>query len=366
MKYNDSDIGLTALIDTMVDGVIIIDATGIITRINPAALTMFGYEPKEVIGKNIKLLMPPPYQDEHDGYLRTYHRTGRKKIIGVGRDVKGIRKDESVFPLELSVGETQANGEKYFIGIIRDLTRREREKREFEQLQEEHFHLSRSAAMNEMGSAIAHELNQPLAATSNYLETIRILLNRGVMDPKKLDDILQKAIEQTQRTSGVVDKLRNHMSGLALPRESLDLAKLIPLTIRIAQAPYDQKLTITQDIPEGLPLVFGNESQLQMVIVQILRNALKALGKYPEASINLTILHDQKAGELVLSIADNGQGLTEKDIQTLFVPLGGDENSAGGFGLSICHSIITRHEGRIWAEPNKPKGTVFSFALPVL
>ncbi len=367
MNSNKLNIALDAVLETMVDGAIIIDDTGSILSLNPAAVEMFGYTLDEILDRNINRLMPAPYQDEHDGYLRSYNRTGRKKIIGTGREVEGLKKDGTVFPIDLSVGETKADGQKYFIGILRDLTRRQKEKREFEQLQEEHYHMSRAAAMNEMGSAIAHELNQPLAATSNYLETIRMLLNRDApLDKSKLDDILQKAVEQTQRTSSVVDKLRNHMSSHKLPREALDLSKIIPLAIRIALAPLEKSVEIQQEFPEKAPLIFGNESQLQMVIVQLLRNAIEAVEDEEQPDIILSLQHDTKDKELILTVSDNGSGLNAKNIQNLFVPLSGEATNGSGFGLSICHSIITRHDGRIWAEPNPDGGTIFSFALPVL
>jgi PAS domain S-box-containing protein len=124
---NNNENRLRAVVDTAVDGVILIDATGTILMFNPACERLFGYRQEEVAGQNVKMLMPSPFQTEHDRYLENYHRTGERKIIGIGREVVGRRKDGSTFPMDLSVGEAVEDGHPIFVGIIHDLTERERQ-----------------------------------------------------------------------------------------------------------------------------------------------------------------------------------------------------------------------------------------------
>ena len=119
----ESDTLVRALIATAVDGIIVIDERGIVQAYNAACESLFGYSPQEVIGQNVKMLMPSPYRAEHDGYLQNYHRTGARKIIGIGREVVGKRNDHSTFPMYLSVGEGASGDEKIFVGIIHDLTK---------------------------------------------------------------------------------------------------------------------------------------------------------------------------------------------------------------------------------------------------
>jgi PAS domain S-box-containing protein len=114
------------VLDTAVDGVILIDARGAILTFNPACERLFGYRAEEVIGKNVKCLMPAPYHEKHDRYLDNYHRTGERKIIGIGREVVGRRSDGTTFPMGLSVGEATEGGKTVFVGIIHDLTERRR------------------------------------------------------------------------------------------------------------------------------------------------------------------------------------------------------------------------------------------------
>ena len=161
---------LKSILDTVPDAMIVIDPRGIVQSFSSAAERLFRYTAGEVIGKNIKMLMPQPYRDGHDGYLKRYAETGERRIIGVGRVVVGERKGGSTFPMELSVGEMRSSNKTYFTGFIRDLTERQNTETRLQELQSELVHISRLTAMGEMASTLAHELNQPLSAIANYLK----------------------------------------------------------------------------------------------------------------------------------------------------------------------------------------------------
>ena len=167
---------LRSILDTIPDAMIVIDDRGIMQSFSSAAARLFGYAESDVVGKNIKMLMPSPYRENHDGYLDRYLRTGERRIIGIGRVVVGERKDGSTFPMELSVGEMNSANRRFFTGFIRDLTERQRTEARLQELQTELVHISRLTAMGEMASALAHELNQPLSAIANYMKGSRRLL----------------------------------------------------------------------------------------------------------------------------------------------------------------------------------------------
>src|SRR4029078_13350513 len=141
-----------------------------------AASRLFGYSSDEVLGKNVKMLMPSPYREQHDGYLKRYLTTGERRIIGIGRVVVGERKDGSTFPMELAVGEMKSGGDRFFTGFIRDLTERQKTESRVQELQQELVPVSRLTAMGEMASTLPHKLNQPLSAISNYLKGSRRLI----------------------------------------------------------------------------------------------------------------------------------------------------------------------------------------------
>ena len=166
-----------AIIESAVDGIVVIDAHGRIEAFNPAAERLFGYAEQEVIGRNVNMLMPSPYHEEHDTYLARYLATGVQKIIGIGREVTGLRKDGTTFPLHLSVGEMTVNGERKFTGILHDLSARVRIE---ERLREQ----STLARLGEMAAVIAHEVKNPLAGIRGAIQVIGGRLPRAAGTPR--------------------------------------------------------------------------------------------------------------------------------------------------------------------------------------
>ena len=167
---------LRSILNTVPDATVVIDEKGIVQSFSAAAERLFGYKESAVIGKNVSVLMPQPYRDEHDSYLQRYFATGEKRIIGIDRVVTGQREDGSTFPLKLAVGEMQSGKRRFFTGFIRDLTERQQTEEQLHELQTELARLSRLTAMGEMASTLAHEINQPLSAIANYLQGCNRLL----------------------------------------------------------------------------------------------------------------------------------------------------------------------------------------------
>jgi two-component system sensor kinase FixL len=160
---------LRSILETVPDAMIVIDERGIVQFFSSAAERLFGYSANEVSGENVRMLMPQPYLEQHDSYLERYRRTNKRRIIGIGRVVVGRRKDGSTFPMELSVGEANRAGPRLFTGFARDLTERQQTERRLHELQDGLLHVSRVRSMGQMAAALAHELNQPLTATANYV-----------------------------------------------------------------------------------------------------------------------------------------------------------------------------------------------------
>jgi two-component system sensor kinase FixL len=191
---------LASILETVPDAMIVIDEDGIVQSFSTAAELLFGYSRPEVIGKNIKMLMPSPYRENHDDYLRRYMRTGERRIIGIGRLVVGERKDGATFPMELAVGEMRSANRHFFTGFIRDITQRQASEARLQELQSELVHVSRLTAMGQMATALAHELNQPLLAIVGYMKGSRRLLESGAEDRSSLlRDALDKAGDQAMR-----------------------------------------------------------------------------------------------------------------------------------------------------------------------
>jgi two-component system, LuxR family, sensor kinase FixL len=204
---------LKSILDTVPEAMIVIDERAIMQSFSTAAERLFGYTPEEAIGQNVKILMPNPYRDAHDSYMQRYLTTGERRIIGIGRVVVGLRKDGSTFPMELAVGEMKSGAQRFFTGFIRDLTERQQTETRLQELQSELVHISRLTAMGEMASTLAHELNQPLSAISNYLKGSRRLLE-GAADERSgtLRGALEKAADQAMRAGQIIRRLRDFVS----------------------------------------------------------------------------------------------------------------------------------------------------------
>lgn len=367
MENHDAEIEFEAVLNTLVDGVIIIDAVGTMRLFNPACTKIFGYEANEVVGKNVKMLMPEPYHGEHDQYLKSYGNTKVKKIIGIGRDMTGLKKNGATFPMDLSVGESSLNGRALYVGVIRDLTERHKRKFEYDHLQEEYFHLSRVSAMNEMGSAIAHELNQPLAASINFMETMRLLLLGGTdFDHEKLLKANSRAIEQAVRASEIIKRMREFIERGDVTKTSCSLEEIIQTAIRLAFLSFkSQQVIVDISLEPDLPPVFVNSIQIQQVLVNLMKNACEAMMDREEKRLEIMAQIASCGKQIEVQIKDTGHGLTDQDIEKLFVPFSSTKSEGMGIGLSISQSIISYHGGQIWARKNEPTGSVFHFTLPI-
>ncbi len=218
---------LRSILETVPDAMVVIDHHGIVKSFSSAAERLFGYSPAEVLGQNVKMLMPSPYRDQHDGYLGRYLTTGERRIIGIGRVVVGQRKDGSTFPMELSVGEVRQDGHRLFTGFVRDLTERQQTERRLQELQEGLQHVSRLRSMGQMAAALAHELNQPLTATANYVRAALRLIEQPEPNIARVRQAMNLAAQQTLRSGEIIRRLRAFVSRGEVSRRPESVAKLI-------------------------------------------------------------------------------------------------------------------------------------------
>ena len=353
---------LQSILDTVPDAMVVITEAGIIRSFSPTAERMFGWTLEDVVGQNVKLLMPEPYRTAHDGYLDRYMRTGEKRIIGQGRVVVGQRKDGSTFPLELSVGEMRSGAQRYFTGFIRDLTERQATEARLQDLQTELIHIGRLTAMGEMASALAHELNQPLSAMANYLKGSVRLLEKEDLPRERLRDALQKAGEQALRAGDIIRRLRDFVARGDVERRIESLPKLIEEAGALALVgAKEYGVRVEFAFAPDVDLVLADRVQIQQVVLNLIRNAMEAMEDQPRRLLTIAIRRDGPDARIM--VADTGTGLDPAIVDVLFQPFMTTKRTGMGVGLSICRTIIEAHGGRIWAEPNPEGGTCFVFTL---
>ncbi|MET3668107.1 PAS domain S-box protein [Caulobacter sp. 1776] len=357
---------LRSILDTVPDGVVVIDRAGIMTSFSPAAERMFGWTAAEAIGRNVSILMPDPHAAAHDGYIQRYHRTGDKRIIGMGRVVVGQRKDGSTFPMELAVGETKGAAPSY-TGFIRDLTETQETETRLQELQNELVHVSRLTAMGEMASTLAHELNQPLSAIANLLTGSRRLIDRGrEADQVKVREAIDKAAAQALRAGDVIHRMRDFVRRGASERDVESLSKLIEEASALALiGEKDRQVDVRLALDPAADAVFADRVQVQQVLLNLIRNGIDAMHDGASRRRALLITSEvTEEGWSRVSVADTGPGIADEVRERLFQPFMTTKPQGMGVGLSISRSIIEAHGGRIWAEANPGGGALFRFTLP--
>jgi two-component system sensor kinase FixL len=358
---------LKSILETVPDAMIVIDERGSMKFFSTAAERLFGYRVHDAIGQNVKLLMPPPYRENHDGYLERYARTGERRIIGIGRLVVGQRRDGSTFPMELAVGEMNSGGRRYYTAFIRDLTERQQTEARLQELQSELVHISRLSAMGEMASALAHELNQPLAALTNYLKGSRRLLDRsGAPQTAVIRDALEKAAQQSLRAGEIIRRLRDFVGHGGAEKRIESAKKLIEEASALALVGAKERgVRVNFRFDSAADLVLVNKIQIQQVVLNLMRNAMEAM----DESEKREILVSTAAGAddlLTVNVADTGSGISEELAAQLFRPFVTTKPHGMGVGLSISRTIIDAHGGRIWVEPNSRCGAIFRFTLQLV
>jgi two-component system sensor kinase FixL len=354
---------LQSILDTVPEAMIVIDDHGLMRSFSATAERLFGWSATEVIGKNVSLLMPSPYRQEHDSYLHRYLGTGERRIIGIGRIVVGERKDGSTFPMELAVGEAQVGSEKFFTGFIRDLTERRSQERRMQELQSELVHVSRLTAMGEMASSLAHELNQPLSAITSYLRGAATLLKSEQVDRKRIGEALDRSSEQALRAGDIIKRLREFVAKGETQHTLENPATLLEEAAALALVgAREQGVRVSLRCDRDLPDIIVDKIQVQQVALNLIRNAVEAMETTSRRDLTIDARRD---GEFAFfSVADTGAGINPEISQHLFQPFVTSKANGMGVGLSICRTIIEAHGGRITARPNDGGGTVFEFTLP--
>jgi two-component system sensor kinase FixL len=358
---------LKSILETVPDAMIVIDEHAMMQSFSVAAERLFGYRPEEVLGKNIKMLMPSPYRENHDGYMERYLRTGERRIIGIGRVVVGERKDGSTFPMELAVGEMRSADRRYFTGFIRDLTERQRTEARLQELQSELVHISRLTAMGEMASALAHELNQPLSAIANYLKGAKRLLDgRTDSDANVVRGAMDKAAEQSLRAGQIIRRLRDFVARGESERRVESISKLIEEASALALVgAKEHGLRVRMQIDPTYDTILADKVQIQQVLLNLFRNAIESVAQGERRELLVSTRPDGR-GMLEVSVADTGPGIDPEIASQLFQPFITTKPQGMGVGLSISRTIIEAHGGQIWTELNPGGGAVFRFTLRAL
>ncbi|CAN5116169.1 hypothetical protein BH10PSE7_BH10PSE7_30590 [soil metagenome] len=346
---------LRSILATIPDAMILVDEEGCIRSFSGAAERLFGYTAADTMGKPVGLLMTLD-----SGELNDTSPDVVVPRIGIGKRIDG-----TTFPLELVGGEMKSEGRHYFNTFIRDITERRETEARMADLQSGMTHYSRLTAMGEMASALAHELNQPLSAITNYLRG----LERAAEGPSPLDEltrkaVMGKAVEQAIRAGGIITRLRDFVSRGETERHVESLRKLVEEASAFALVGFRESgIQVSYDFGVDFDLVVADGVQIQQVVLNLVRNALEAASDAADRRIVISI----SAGfgdAFTVRVSDSGKGVSGTVADRLFQPFTTTKRDGMGVGLSISRTIIESHGGKIWYEPMPEGGAAFCFTIP--
>jgi PAS domain S-box-containing protein len=353
---------LRAILGSAVDGIIAIDESGAIQSLNPAAERLFGYSEAEILGRNVSLLMPPPYRDEHDGYLASYLRTSRARIIGIGREVEARRKNGEVFPIHLSVGEARLGRRRIFTGIIHDLTLRNR-------LQEQLAQSQKMEAVGRLAGGVAHDFNNVLQTILTRCDAMqrqlpgRHPLRRQVVEIRKAG----------RRAAALTRQLLALSRTQVLNPRVVDLNAVLRDTADMLRRSIGEDIDFRMDLHPELEPVRVDPDQMVQVVLNLVVNARDAMPRGGTVAIETRNVHgdsgEAAGGEhdpgVVLTVRDDGSGMDERTRARIFEPYFTTKGEKGtGLGLSTVYGIVQQSGGFIRVESRIGQGSVFSVHLP--
>ncbi len=352
---------LRSVLDSVDDSIVTIDEFGIVRSVNPAAALQFGYAENDIIGQNVNLLMPQPFRDEHDGYLANYLRTGVAKLIGIGREVEGYRRDGTRFPAELTVKEFRFNGERHFTGVLRDITERKRLEAQFLQAQ-------KMDAVGQLAGGVAHDFNNLLTVINGYCE---LLLTSDFPVGDRRRETVATILDAGAQAARLTQQLLAFSRKAIIEPKVLDLNELVSESAKLIRRLIGEDVILAVISPATPVWVKADPSQLEQVIMNLVVNARDAMPTGGRMTIETTTVAPSKGDPTPLarlSVSDTGHGMAEDVKGKIFEPFftTKDVGKGTGLGLAVVHGVITQCGGRIEVESEVGIGTTFHLLLPIV
>jgi PAS domain S-box-containing protein len=360
------------IVEAAHDAVVSMDERGSILLANASTRRIFGYDPVEIVGKPMTVLMPEMMRKLHENGFRRYLATGKRHLDWQGVEVTAQRKDGQEFPVEVSFGELTSDGHKVFTGFIRDISERKQaedqlraSERNLQMTQAELARVSRLTTMGELAASIAHEVNQPLTAVINNASACLRLLANNSLEPVVLRRALEGILGDGTRASSVLARIRSFIKKEPAEKSELDINEVIQEVLVLAgHELYENQVLPDQRLKTDLPAVLADRVQLQQVLLNLIMNGIEAMAAVTDRARLLGVQSRiDESGDVLVAVSDSGIGFG-LELDSVFTPFFTTKANGMGMGLSISRSLVESHGGRLWAAPNSPHGAVFCFTLP--
>jgi PAS domain S-box-containing protein len=359
---------MRSVVNHVIDGIITIDEHAAVQSFNPAAERLFGYPASEVVGQNVRVLMPEPYHGGHDGYLADYLRTGQAKVIGLGREVVGRRRDGSTFPMDLAVSEFRLGPNRFFTGIVRDITERKRLEQELRQRVRELAEADRRK--DEFLATLAHELRNPLAPIRNAIELLRRAGENADLIGQSSRIMERQVAQMVRLVDDLLDISRITRGKIQLRKERVELAAVVQSTVEECRPLIEaQSHELTVTLPPDPIYLDADPIRLGQVFANLLNNA----AKYTERGGHIWLTAEYQGGEVAVSVRDTGIGIAAEYLPHLFemfsqaAPALGRSQGGLGIGLALVRGLVELHGGSAEGRSAGPgKGSEFTVRLPAI
>ncbi|WP_439880105.1 PAS domain S-box protein [Pontibacter sp. MBLB2868] len=367
----ESENKINSIIQGAVDGIITINTRGIIEMVNPAAAKLFGYDEEELIGHSINMLMPEPDRSLHDSYMHHYQETGEKRIIGIGREVTGMRKDGTIFPFYLSISEVNLIDRKVYTGFVHDITK---QKLTEERLRRHTAELERSnRELQDFAYVSSHDLQEPLRKIQAFGDRLKTKEYEVLSEQGK--DYVDRMLNAASRMQNLINDLLgfSRVTAKSKPFVRVNLDEILDEVISDLEVAIEQ--TNTKIIRSPLPVIEAEPTQMRQLFQNLLSNAIKFRKENESPIINIYAKSLQRTAHLTATpgdevakiyVEDNGIGFDEKYLDrifNIFQRLEGQKYEGSGIGLAVSRKIAIRHGGDITAKSQPGIGTRFIVTL---
>ena len=351
------------VVEAVPNAIVVSNQEGRITLLNAQAERVFGYTREELLGSSIDILIPEPYRSAHADNRHRFLQAPTARAMGIGRDLYGRRKDGSEMALEVGLNPIDTSEGTGILASIIDITPRRALEAEVAQQRNQLAHLSRVALLGELSGALAHELNQPLAAILSNAQAALRLLPGDPVDLDEIRNIVTDIVEDDQRASRVISRLRALLRDEPAQHHPLDVNEVALDVLRLMRIDLlNRNVPVNTELGVGLPLVEGDRVQIQQVLLNLLMNGCEAMEEAPDRALTLRTVTLTDGG-VEVSVADRGSGIPPEDLERIFQPFVSTKSEGLGLGLAICRTIVTAHHGRLWATNNADHGASFHFTL---
>lgn len=363
----DREARLTAILDATPEAILTIDENGVVGMFNSGAEDLFGFKAHEVVNQNVSMLMPEPDKSSHDEYLRNYHRTGEKKIIGIGREMNALRKDGKLVPIQLLVSELELNGNRHYLGIIHDLTTERRRQAELRRAQ-------KMEAVGQLTGGLAHDFNNLLTVVIGNLELLEMRT-----EDAKMQTLIHEALEASNLGASLTSQLLSFSKKQALEPKRVELNQLVKTMLPILERTFNENVLIETDLAGDLKQTLADPGQIESAILNLALNARDAMedgGTLMIQTRNIVLDDDYvasqidvRSGEYVcLSVTDSGGGMDiatkAKAFEPFFTTKG--PGAGSGLGLSMVYGFAKQSGGHVAIYSEVGQGTTVNLFLPAI